>query len=310
MEIMKKILLLLSLLFLSSMVIAQDEDAQSEESTEETTEEEQSPWKMGGNFAFLINQSTFNDDWLGGGVSNYSANLLVSYDINYKKEKLTWDTKFLGDYGVTRTKDQDFDRKTNDRLEVNSVLGYQMGESKWSYSGMLNFRTQFAPGYIFDRDADGNETRTLQTEFMSPAFLQFGLGAQWRDSENLRVNLSPATGRVILASSAFTTTAGYEDGDFFGLDAGKRARYEFGGAVNFYGKFKIMKGITAENFVNLYANYLEDFGNIDIDYTLNLVMKVNSIISTNFTFQAIYDDNAVKGFQVRQVLGVGVNFAL
>lgn len=299
---MKKALLLLSMLFLSSMVIAQDE--------EETNDEETGPWTMGGNFSFLINQSTFNDDWLGGGVSNFSANVLVSYDLIYKKDKITWDNKFLGDYGLTRTKDQDFNRKTNDRLEVNSVLGYQMGESKWSYSAMMNFRTQFAPGYVFDQDEEGNETRTLQTEFMSPAFLQFGLGAQWRDSDNLRVNLSPATGRVILASSDFTTSPGYVDGDFFGLDEGKRARYEFGAAINAYGKFNIMKGITAENFLNLYANYLEDFGNIDIDYTLNLVLKVNDLISTNFTFQAIYDDNAVKGFQVRQVLGVGVNFAL
>lgn len=299
---MKKTLLLLSMLFLSSMVIAQDE--------EETNDEETGPWTMGGNFSFLINQSTFNDDWLGGGVSNFSANVLVSYDLIYKKDKITWDNKFLGDYGLIRTKDQDFNRKTNDRLEVNSVLGYQIGESKWSYSAMMNFRTQFAPGYVFDQDEEGNETRTLQTEFMSPAFLQFGLGAQWRDSDDLRVNLSPATGRVILASSDFTTSPGYVNGDFFGLDEGKSARYEFGAAINAYGKFNIMKGITAENFLNLYANYLEDFGNIDIDYTLNLVLKVNDLISTNFTFQAIYDDNAVKGFQVRQVLGVGVNFAL
>lgn len=306
---MKKRLLALAMLFISTLAFAQQEDESTNDEASKT-EEEKGPWTMGGNFSFLINQSTFNDDWLGGGVSNFSGNLLVSYDINYKKGKITWDNKFLGDYGVTRTKDQDFNRKTNDRLEVNSVLGYQMGDSKWSYSGMMNFRTQFAPGYIFDQDEDGNEIRTLQTEFMSPAFLQFGLGAQWRDSENLRVNISPATGRVILASSAFTTTAGYEDGDFFGLDAGKRARYEFGAAINAYGKFKIMKGITAENFLNLYGNYLENVGNIDIDYTLNLVMKVNELISTNFTIQAIYDDNAVRGFQIRQVLGVGVNFAL
>lgn len=303
---MKKFYSLFYLLFslsLSSFVFAQNADEETNEPT--------SPWKMGGNFSFLVNQSSFNDEWLGGGVSNYSANLLVSYDVNYAKERFSWDSKFLGDYGITKIRGQEFNRKTNDRLELNSVLGYKITPtSKWSYSGMLNFRTQFAPGYIFGTDVEGNETRILETDFMSPAFVQFGLGTQWKRDDNFRVNISPATGRVILANSRFTSFEGYQDGAFFGLDAGKSARYEFGAALTGYGKFEIMKNVTVENFLNLYANYLEDLGNVDIDYTLNIVLKVNKYLSTNFTMQAIYDDNAVRGFQVRQVLGLGVSFKL
>lgn len=301
---MKKFYAML-ILVVSITTTAFAQDADKETTTPENL------WKMGGNFSFLVNQSTFNNDWLGGGVSNYSANFLVSYDINYAKERLSWDTKFLGDYGITKIKGQEFNRKTNDRLELNSVLGYKITpDSKWSYSGMLNFRTQFAPGYVFGTDAEGNETRTLETDLMSPAFLQFGLGTQWKRSDNFRVNISPATGRVILANSKFTSFEGYQDGDFFGLDAGKTTRYEFGSAITAYGKFEVMKNVSVENFLNLYANYIEDFGNVDLDYTLNLVLKVNKYLSTNFTMQAIYDDNAVRGFQVRQVLGVGVSFAL
>lgn len=292
------------------LVVSITTTAFAQDADKETTTPE-NLWKMGGNFSFLVNQSTFNNDWLGGGVSNYSANFLVSYDINYAKERLSWDTKFLGDYGITKIKGQEFNRKTNDRLELNSVLGYKITpDSKWSYSGMLNFRTQFAPGYVFGTDAEGNETRTLETDLMSPAFLQFGLGTQWKRSDNFRVNISPATGRVILANSKFTSFEGYQDGDFFGLDAGKTTRYEFGSAITAYGKFEVMKNVSVENFLNLYANYIEDFGNVDLDYTLNVVLKVNKYLSTNFTMQAIYDDNAVRGFQVRQVLGVGVSFAL
>jgi hypothetical protein len=69
-----------------------------------------------------------------------------------------------------------------------------------------------------------------------------------------------------------------------------------------------MANISAENILNLYSNYLEDPQNVDIDYTFNLVMKVNKYISTNVTFQAIYDDNAVQGFQIREALGVGLTY--
>jgi hypothetical protein len=63
-----------------------------------------------------------------------------------------------------------------------------------------------------------------------------------------------------------------------------------------------------ENVLNLYSNYLEDPENIDIDYTLNLMMTVNKWITTNVTLQAMYDDNAAKGFQIREALGVGLTY--
>ncbi|MFD0931459.1 DUF3078 domain-containing protein [Psychroflexus salinarum] len=278
------------------------------QSDSNSTTPKDSIWNFEGNFQFLINQAAFNSEWQGGGTSNYSANAVVNYDINYNKGKYTWDTKILGDYGINKTKNQEFNRKTNDRLEINSTVGRQIGKSKWYTSAFMNFRTQFAKGYEFGEDANGNETRTLQTEFMSPAFTQLGLGALWKHSDDIRVNISPVTGRIITANSKFTTTQGYVDGDFFGLDQGSSIRTEFGASVNAFVKFKLMENITVGNVLGLYSNYLEDPQNVDIDYTLNLVMSVNKYISANFTFQTIYDDNAVKGFQVREVLGVGFNY--
>jgi len=293
---------LFSLLFIFSL---------SSMTTAQTTSDpvpKDSIWKFQGNFQFLINQAAFNNDWQGGGTSNYSANVVINYDINYQKGRYTWDTKFLGDYGINQTEDQEFYRKTNDRLEVNSTVGRQIGQSKWFTSAFLNFRTQFDKGYEFGEDADGNEIRTLETQFMSPAFTQIGLGALWKESDDIRVNISPVTGRIITANDRFTTTEGYVDGDFFGLDEGETIRTEFGASLNAFVKFKLMENITLDNILGLYSNYLEDPQNVDIDYTLNIVMNVNKYISANFTFQAIYDDNAVRGFQIREVLGVGLNY--
>ena len=63
-----------------------------------------------------------------------------------------------------------------------------------------------------------------------------------------------------------------------------------------------------ENTLNLYSNYLEEAQNVDIDYTMNLVMKINKYLSANLAFQTIYDDNAYEGFQTREVFGVGINY--
>ena len=138
---------------------------------------------------------------------------------------------------------------------------------------------------------------------MSPAYLQFGPGMLWKKNDNLKVNLAPATARFIFVHSHFTD---FEES--FGVEQGKSMRFEFGAAVNAYYKVEVMENFTIENILNLYSNYLEDPKNVDIDYQLNVVLKVNRYISTNLTFQALYDDNAYKGFQTRHTLGVGLNY--
>ena len=69
-----------------------------------------------------------------------------------------------------------------------------------------------------------------------------------------------------------------------------------------------MANVSLENTLNVYSNYLDQAQNIDVDYQLNVVMKINKYLATNLALQTIYDDNAFRGFQTRQVLGLGVNF--
>lgn len=304
---MKKTILLAALVCLPFLASAQEEKDTIPDG-----------WTTSGNISLLFNQAAFNHEWTGGGTSNFAGNIKLSYQFNYKKDKLSWDNRILGDYGITKNKDDKYSRKTNDRLELNSILGREIKDSNWYYSFFLNFKTQFAKGYEFDTDLEPDDPgyRTETTHFMSPADLQFGPGILWKKNKNLYVNIAPATAKFIFVDKKFTRVdetnpdalAAYNDSKYFGVDANKTSRFEFGAAVSAYGKFKLMDNITAENILNLYANYLEDPQNVDIDYTLNITMQVNKYISTNFTFQAIYDDNAVKGFQIREALGVGITY--
>lgn len=296
---MRKITFSLICLLTTAFVFAQDSDE----------EEKKEGWTNSGNVSLLFNQSAFNAEWTGGGSTNYAGNLTVTYDLNYKKGKITWDNRFMGDFGMTQIRGEEFGRKTNDRLEVNSIFGRQIKETLWSYSFFLNFRTQFAKGYKYNEDV-APITRVEYTRFLSPGYLQFGPGVLWKKNDNLKINFAPATARIIFVDSRFTSTPGYVDGDYFGVDANKSSRFEFGASLSGYAKFNIMEDISVENTLNLYSNYLEDTQNVDIDYTMNLVMNVNKVISANLIFQAIYDDNAVAGFQIREVFGVGVNFGI
>ena len=248
-------------------------------------------WKRSGNISFLFNQSAFNN-WLAGGSNNVSGTVGVNYDFNYTKNDWTWDNKLIASYGLTKLKGEDI-QKTDDRLELNSLLG-KKAEGYWYYSAFLNFKTQMSSTSV-----GGVQT----SHFFSPAYFQFGPGMLWKKSDNLKINIAPATSKLILIHEDLT-----EFGPAFGVEQGDTSRYELGAAVNAYYKFDLMKNVSVENILNLYSNYLEDAQNVDIDYTVNVVMTINKYLSANLSMQAIYDDNAYKGLQTKEIFGLGVNY--
>ncbi len=73
--------------------------------------------------------------------------------------------------------------------------------------------------------------------------------------------------------------------------------------------------------MSLYTDYINDFGNIDIDWVLKFQFKINNFLEANFRTHLIYDDdikfkNGIDEngetfmygarIQLKQQLGIGV----
>jgi len=307
---MKKWLLCVAFLasaaFIQAQTTEKDLIKKSEEAVKVIADTTGNGWSRKGTVTFLFNQANFNN-WIAGGESNLSGTLGLNYEIHYKADNTTWDNRILANYGLIRTENAEFNKKSDDRLELNSIYG-KKAKGNWYYSFILNFRTQFTTGYIYGKDSNGAENRVENTGFFSPAYLTFGPGVYYKKNDNFKLNFAPLTSKMTFVDSFYTSLPGYVDGSYFGIDANKTLRYELGFYASGYYKFNIMKNVSAENLLNLYSNYLEDPENVDIDYQINIVMTVNKTLSANFTFQTIYDDNAFQGFQTRQVFGLGVNY--
>ena len=272
---------------------------------------EDKKWKKSGNAVFLVNQSSFSN-WTSGGQSSISGTLKVDYNYNYSDNGWAWDTKIFSNFGLNKISGSEFLKKTDDRIEVNSDLGKKFNNDvigKWSYSSFFNFQTQFAKGYRFGKDSNGNPNRTEKSRFFSPATLQLGVGLYWKKSKDFWVNVAPMTGKLILVNRFFTETLN-ENETYFGVKKGGNSRFELGASVRAYYKSEIFKNINLENRLSLYSDYLDRPQNVDFDCTFNFVMKVNQYISTNLIFQFVYDDNEIKRVQIREVLGLGLNIDL
>ncbi|MFL9829978.1 DUF3078 domain-containing protein [Flavobacterium sp. ARAG 55.4] len=264
---------------------------QAQETEKDTTK----VWTKKGNMSLLLSQSAYNRQWLGGGTSNVAGNFGLNYDFNYKKGDVVWDNKFILAYGLSKIKGNENTAKTDDRLELNSMWGKKAKAKNWYYSMYFNFKSQMDVGL--------DKNNEVISHFFSPAYFQFGPGFLWKKDNNASINIAPAAGKLILVHKHFTDL-----GSSFGVLQGDNTRFEFGASVSAYFKFVAVTNVSIENRLNLYSNYLEDPQNVDIDYQMNVVMKINKYLSANIALQTIYDDNAIKGVQVREVFGLGVNY--
>ena len=264
-------------------------------------------WSYSGKASLLFNQTAFSQ-WASGGVNNISLGFSVDYEVHYRENGWSWDTKSSGSYGLSYIQGDKFLKKTNDRLEINSLLGKEFSDT-WSYSTILNFKSQIAHGYRFGKNEEGEETRSLRTQFFSPAYLQFGVGLYWKKSTDLWLNIAPFTQRITFVSRQFTQDLA-EDKAYFGVSKGNSHLFELGASVSGFYKFEVLENIFIENRLALYTDYLGKPKNIDLDYSLTATMKVNEYISTQLEVQLVYDDNAVKNLQSREVFGVGLSLTL
>ena len=160
---MRRVLIIIILLFSSYYTQSQNDIIQDSINNN---------WILSGKFTFLGNQSSYSY-WTAGGQTSVSGTIKIDYDFNYDKNGWNWDTKLITAYGLNSVGGSKFLKKTDDKFEINSLLGKKFNNNligNWSYSSFVNFKTQWTKGYRFRKNSQGEEERSELTRFFSPAY--------------------------------------------------------------------------------------------------------------------------------------------
>lgn len=270
---------------------------------QETKNDSVPTWKQEKKLGVLINQSSF-DNWLAGGVNSFSGTLNFDYDLAYQNEKWNWTTTLDAALGYAKNMGDDYFNKTEDQLEINTIL-LRKSERAINFSSSFNLKTQNAPGNIFVEE-NGSIEKIKTSAFFSPAYLRLGAGIAFKKDDLIALQFNPINVRLIVVDQMFT--AALSEGEtFFGVAADKTTRWESGASFALQSKLNVAKNIELLNNLSLVANYLEEFKNIDLDFTSTLNMKVNEYLSAILEVQFLYDDNALADLQFRQVFGLAVS---
>ena len=77
----------------------------------------------------------------------------------------------------------------------------------------------------------------------------------------------------------------------FGVVPGERSRHELGVLIQTKWEKEIFKNVAMVNDLDLYSDYMNGFGNIDVDWQINFDFKVNNFIRATFGSHIRYDDD-------------------
>jgi len=280
-----------------------------------------SHWKNINKIRLLFTQNSFVN-WSAGGNNSISGILKINLTKNYKNNHTTWFNELKTNYGLNKEENREL-RKTEDLFEINSTFGYRQNlKSNWYYSAKFNFKTQFSNGYKYP-----NKEKPI-SKFFAPAYSFLGFGTEYSIKEsNFKLYLSPLTNKTTFVfnqtlaneGSFGVTRAQYtNDGEL--ISEGEKTKIELGMLATGEWKTEIMKNIQMANKLILYSDYLNNYGNVDIDWEISFDLTINEYVTANIGSHFIFDDDVKQKadvdndgvldilgprLQVKQVLGVG-----
>lgn len=281
-------------------------------------------WKRENMVGFDLSEIAFVN-WNAGGNSSISGLLKGTFTRNYEVKNQKWLNELIVRYGISKQDGVEL-RKTDDALQFNSTFGYRKDTtSNWYHSAKFNFRTQFTDGYAYP-----NKEISI-SEMFAPAYTFLGVGAEYNDKKKtMQLYLSPLTMKNTLVlnqrladQGAYgVTKAVYDPVTKELLRKGEKSRTELGFLIMTGFKKEVFPNIKLDNRLSFYSDYINNFGNIDVDWQMQWDFIVNKYIRATINTHLIYDDDIkakdeINGEQVtvgpkiqlKQMLGIGVVYS-
>ena len=244
-------------------------------------------------------QASFQN-WAEGGVNTlaFSSGL----DGRWEKSSGAWnrryDLRFA--YGMVKQDGQDL-RKAEDIIRLQATYRHTGVGSLGSFSPTLAFmaRSQFAPGYNFDKNQFKVKRPLPQkvSDLLSPGVFTQALGVtyHYKPYVSQRVGLGGKQTVVLIERLR----------ELYNMDPDQNVRVEIG--LEAYTEFEkeIFTNVNLKSMLGLFAAFNKP-ESPDLLWENMLAMKVNSWLQFNVEWSVLRDDDVSKRFQFKEVFSVGI----
>lgn len=258
--------------------------------------------RKGALLTLTVSQGSLSNWAAGGDEFSLSLNTFINLYRFAKKGRHTWDNTLDFNFGYVNTTSLGA-RKNDDRLDILSKYGYGLS-GKWYLSGLVNFRSQLANGFIYP-----NGVKTFASAFLSPAYVLTSVGLDYKPRAGFSVFISPITSRWVIVKDDTLSAKG-----LYGVPPGKSSINEIGAfaSANYIKDFST--AIQYRGRLDLFSNYRRKPQNIDVFMTNILAIKLSKVLSATWNVDLIYDDDVrlfgpnrnAPRLQVKSLTGLGL----
>lgn len=246
-------------------------------------------WKINGGVSLNLNQVGMTN-WQGGGQPSLSATVLYKGNFNYAKNNVKFENYADIAYGVIQQGKGEL-TKSDDRWEIGSRFGIKT-KGNWDANAFVTVRSQFDEGF----DPDNAQLRI--SDFMAPGYILAGLGFNYEKDGWLNINLSPLTSKITVVADDSIANFDVPDANGnpsgkgkYGNDTGSKMRSELGAFAKITIQKEVIENVKINTTADFFSDYLNNFGNIDVNWNLTVLMQVNKYLTATVTTNLIYDDD-------------------
>jgi hypothetical protein len=236
------------------------------------------------------------DNWSQGGVNTISVTASTVFNAKYRNNHFAYALSTNLKYGKARLEGEGT-RKTDDRITVNNKFSYLFNDESWSAFGNINFSTQFDQGFDY-----GSSNPVLISKFFAPAYLTQIAGVAYSPADYFTAEAGMALKETIVTDTRLSTR--------YGLDPGEKFRFEPGYSLAMNFEKKMFANVRLISSVETFTNLQRHIDNTDINFSNELIGKINDFMNMSLQFVVIYDSDFSRQLQVKQVLSAGISYSI
>jgi hypothetical protein len=259
-------------------------------------------WEKSGFFLLNVNQAAQNE-WSGGGENFLiGVNSLFNYTIHHLMGKFSFDSYIDIELGAVEASSFRRVRKTIDRCDFTFELEHVIGK-KTNYGLLFNLNSQ-----IFNGRNYASPDLEKVSAFLSPGKFLLAPGIDIKlksETSYFSVFVSPATLKWVTKL----------DRDFlyqskFGVDSAQQLNTEFGAYLSSHFNMKFSNSIGYIGRFDLFSNYKDKPGNIDVLMNNLFSFSISKFFSANVLVDIVYDEDVKSRTQVQEIFGLGIKLKL
>ncbi len=263
--------------------------------------ERYSHWYKEANLMAQFTQNYISPNWYKGGNSQFAILNIAKGQINYRKDRITWEN--LGEWraGVTTTPGDTLRKYnvTDDMFRLYSKFGYQIVPKLYAVASVELNTTLW--------NVWNENQSTVKTAFMTPAKFYIHGGLDYRPIEDLSIYFAPATYKLVYAH--------FGDGDSihnvnvtnYGIKAGEQLLSEFGSTLRVQWRWHPVREFGLDTEFYLYTNYktVEIDWEINGEFYINRFLSIRLMLHPRFDSAYIAEGDTKPKIQFKELLSIG-----